>query len=782
MAKRRVVFPENMDTLKGLPYDSGTKKYYVDPSPLVDGSTITVKGSAPNKKITINPRGFNNFVGKALIFNPETNKIDVKHDSTLTVNGSNQLGISGEVLSNLEDKLTDLYNKLKSEDRLLERVEYKQNTKELWFYVGSPQKNGDETILKVNIADLLPVVSTRGISGSGTANNPLDIRIDPASKGAEVTNNGLKITVPEPTVDEDANNVYLTFGDSRVTLPKGLTCEAFGQLPKHVWEDGMSVLAKRSNGQCVQLVPKDSIFQTVGLAATYGKLVNSQETETFNTLTGFVEDTYFINYTISNSGEDTNTSTVFTINQPILEQGILNTTCEIRNRSKVASVSNPVFNAQNGTWTITITGLEKNGQVNILWKGKASTDRSYQVNGSIVVDPTIVNKSTNLTTTHTLNVNTQRNTSVINDSNIGEAGTEACPYINATLDGIPIVGVPYNSNKSGYELTKGVSGVQANYIFNDKYYSNFTPKFTNGKNVVILHQPINSNSSKYYVNNESSIHGLREINMNSITIFGSYVNRLFARNSQLHLQNISLIEHYQSGGIVQTDYSFDSISGNLVIPSPKEGAYYVFVRPESPNCLWQLFVFIFGKLIPTNNLNIPKGTVTGITENEYQRLRYIYKSEYSSVDSKFWSNDIKITSENTQSDEYFSSLINGTNATFKDNDPPFPKNRLDFSKIIGYKSALNPASAYIYTETYELTLKKGKVYDITIDYGYGLYNTHYFTTTNYTQDAFSSKNLTTKGELNIESLTPTKVRITTTNRTTETNDFTSNRLVIRFVD
>lgn len=781
MAKRRVVFPENMDTLKGLPYDSGTKKYYVDPSPLVDGSTITVKGSAPNKKITINPRGFNNFVGKALIFNPETNKIDVKHDSTLTVNGSNQLGISGEILSNLEDKLTDLYNRLKSEDRLLERVEYKQNTKELWFYVGSPQKNGDETILKVNIADLLPVVSTRGISGSGTANNPLDIRIDPASKGAEVTNNGLKITVPEPTVDEDANNVYLTFGDSRVTLPKGLTCEAFGQLPKHVWEDGMSVLAKRSNGQCVQLVPKDSIFQTVGLAATYGKLVNSQETETFNTLTGFIEDTYFINYTISNSGEDTNTSTVFTINQPILEQGILNTTCEIRNRSKVTSVSNPVFNAQNGTWTITITGLEKNGQVNILWKGKASTDRSYQVNGSIVVDPTIVNKATNLTTTHTLNVNTQRNTSVINNSNIGEAGTEDCPYINATLDGIPIVGVPYKSDKSGYELFGGVAKVQANYIFDDKYYTNFTVKLTNGKNVVIVHQPTESSSTNYYVSNLFNRYGIRPINSSkSISTLVANIKYLFAKNSKLEYEKIFTIYSSDAQGTVETNYSFDATTGNLVIPSPQEGAYYVFVRPESPNCLWQLFVFIFGKLIPTDTLSVPKGTITGVTENEYQRLRYLYKYNGSNGNVT-WVNDIKITSENTQSDEYLNSLSNSTKQLFKDSNIPFAINRKDFANIQGYLVPVDINVQYVYTETYELTLKKGKIYDITINYEYLLHNLNSLYRTHYIEES-GSKNLTTKGELNIESLTPTKVRITTTNRTTETNDFTSNRLVIRFVD
>lgn len=220
MTERKVVFPENMDTAKGLPYDSNTKKYYVDPSPLVNGTYVTTTGSAPNKKITLNPKGMANFAGKGLRFNNNTNKFDVNHDDTLQINGSNQLGLHPDVLNSLEDKLSDLYNKLKSEDKLLEKVEYKPNTKELWFYVGSPQKDGDETILKVNIADLVPVTTTRGLKGNGTAANPLDIRLDPSSSGAEVTANGLKITAPEISVRDNGDSITITTPNSSVTIPK----------------------------------------------------------------------------------------------------------------------------------------------------------------------------------------------------------------------------------------------------------------------------------------------------------------------------------------------------------------------------------------------------------------------------------------------------------------------------------------------------------------------------------------------------------------------------------
>lgn len=613
MTLRNVVFPENMDTLKGLPYDEGTKKYYVDPNPLVDGVTITTKGDSPNRKLTVNRQGLGFLAGNSLSFNDE-NGLDVLHDDSLVTNPSGELGLNPEILEGIDRKIRIAIDEIQTTDRLLERVEYDDNTHNLLFYVGETGKDGDETILRVFIGDLLPVTVGNGLQGRGTTTNPVSLKIDPASTGVTVSRDGIKISPPDIRVTDDENNSYLHVGSERFTIPKGITCETISQLPKASWEEGMSVLAKRRNGQCVNLVPSDSIFQTVNLAARAGK-VEKVSGQTLNTLTGFLEDTYQIIYTITNSGEDESTAVTLKIQEPLLEAGILTSAIKNVTTNGAENVSAATFDANKKTWTIRVDKLRVGGNVTLTWEATASQARTYQVGAFITVEPGLLNKGNNLSSTHTLSVNSRKIETVVNDENIGQIGTLECPFLTATIDGvelIPAKPIYVKEKPTGYNI--GLNKVEQNIIFKNSLMGKpLKIKMSGARNIRIFKKNLPKSNVVFYESADSEfVQGIYSSSTSLTSNFtdeASSIGKLFAKNSApaAASSTISTNSDYVENKI---GYSFDPQIGDLVINSSVGEALYIFARPESPECAWQLFVVLTPRRKQIERLTVEPGSVS----------------------------------------------------------------------------------------------------------------------------------------------------------------------------
>lgn len=81
-------------------------------------------------------------------------------------------------------------------DKFLKSVEYEADTKELVFKVGNDQ-DATETEFRVNVSDLLPVVTGNGLEGNGTTATPLTIK---TGKGLKVTGSGVEFDTD--TLDE----------------------------------------------------------------------------------------------------------------------------------------------------------------------------------------------------------------------------------------------------------------------------------------------------------------------------------------------------------------------------------------------------------------------------------------------------------------------------------------------------------------------------------------------------------------------------------------------------
>lgn len=574
--KRRVVYPENMDTAKGLPYDEGTKKYYVDPNPLVDGATITTTGRAPNRKITLNPEGFALFAGKAMEYNPRTKKLDVKHDSTLFINGSNQLGLNPTVLEELEDRLQAIAEEVKSQDKLLEKVEYKQDTKELWFYVGSPRRDGDETILKVNVADLLPVISAQGITGSGTQNNPLKVKIDPTSNGLTQSDAGLKVTIPEPIQSEDASNYYITWGGTRITIPKGISCETFGQLPKATWEDGMAVLAKRKTGQCVRLVPADSIFQTVGISVV-GYKTDTQGNQV-NTITGFTDEIYYLVYRVSNSGEDTSTTGTFTISTPKGDTSY--TIQQVTEQKSLATFTKRGNPANRDDLVYTYANLQKGGWIEVVLKITGNSNKSYQFGARVEPDPNLVNKATNTSVTSTLNVNLRQDPNLVVNAD--------CPLIIGTAYTKRLVQTVSNTGQT--EFNANLERWERKNIILDPHLTRLDAVFTNASTVHV--KTFTASKYKYDQQRQTTWFGSNwRLDANSWSMGGSDIaahRSLINATSQINPNKTVPLSMYTFNP-ANGQFSLDLTQINK---STSENTHIaVWCRPQGQNCRWQLFVF-----------------------------------------------------------------------------------------------------------------------------------------------------------------------------------------------
>lgn len=190
----------------------------------------------------------------------------------------------------------------------------------------------------------------------------------------------------------------------------GLDCEAIAELPPATWQAGTTVLGQQ-NGSCVRLVPRETLFQEIGVGMAASKTV------------GDVGDTYHVITTVTNSGEGTNEVTELVITKPALGSYTLsNFTNHASTGATIEKVDDLHYN---------IRGLKSGGTAKVEFDVVANASGTFQFGASVNANTALDMQSNNNTATVTLSARIAVNPDIVPSAD--------CPIIDVTVDGHKLV-------------------------------------------------------------------------------------------------------------------------------------------------------------------------------------------------------------------------------------------------------------------------------------------------------------------------------------------------------
>lgn len=267
-------------------------------------------------------------------------------------------------------------------DHFLRAVTYDPIAKKLKFTVGN-DLDPTENSYEVEISDLTPVVSARGLQGNGTVWSPLVVKTPPNS-GLRVDGTGVAVLVDGTTVRVNAQGQLEAAG--------GMDCAAIAALPKRLWKKGTTLLAKQG-GDCVQLAALDSIFQEIGVGITADKT------------SAFVGEVYDVTVTVTNTGESKNDLTNLTVQKPLLgNYEILNVTTSKNGVDTVDRLDDLNYN---------LRGLAKGGTFILRFQVKCKDVGTYQFTASVNPNSALGQNAKNNTDTVILKTNSRIDNSFV---------------------------------------------------------------------------------------------------------------------------------------------------------------------------------------------------------------------------------------------------------------------------------------------------------------------------------------------------------------------------------
>lgn len=474
-------------------------------------------------------------------------------------------------------------------DRFLKAVSYNKKAKELVFTIGA-QGEADTTI-KTPVGDLLLSQVGNGLSGDGSAENPLTLKVDDtleftadgklkvkgAARGAtgatgatgargekgEKGERGEKgddgksayeVAKANGFVgDEAAWLASLRGADGAAAEGGGLDCAAIAALPQVAWKAGTSVLVSQ-DGACKRMVPARALFQEIGVGLAASKL---------NGLTG---EKYHVVATVTNTGENANTLTDLTITKPQL--GSYTTTAFTTSASqgaRVEKVSDFVYKIHN---------LGSGGTAKVEFDVVPNSVGSFQFGANINPNTAFDLQSNNNSASIVLSATTATAPDY--------AASVDCPLITATYKGKPLLvdGTTMTTSFVFMSAFNEKSHARANVLISPLKGKSI--QLTNASTIVVRRAPFyNHVSFVTYAN----ANGAAYTSVAGVSVAGIYGGALGDINHEKNL-------------IAGRDYTFEN--GTLTFKHNAgmhdvEESVAVFVRPKGENCLWQTVSILAAK-------------------------------------------------------------------------------------------------------------------------------------------------------------------------------------------
>lgn len=385
----------------------------------------------------------------------------------------------------------------------------------------------------------------------------------------------------------------------------GLTCEDIGRFPISPWEKGMSILAKKLNGECVRLQPNDNFFQDIGVSISANRTSIAER------------GTFTVKYIVTNSGVAANDMTELTVVLPLQNQEtpytITNQREVLQNGERFEKVSDTLYR---------IYGLKRGGTFTLIFDLNTITHGTYQVGGQVTVNNQWdTNRQNNnaslvLTTTTAIPVN-----------NINYVVSESCPL--ATLTYLPTNTVMRQLQSELKTFTVDRAQIQANVIRpisvqdvlntvnvipvtkGDNSFSELRFRLTGVSTVIVKGSDYNWYNTTLMTKNYKIMNPLYIAGSRSFSNNFNEQNGVKLDASAVHLSNIS-------------NYTFNPVTGELVIPARTYGTsrddrnnyprYEIWCRANGVNCTWQVYEILLqydAKILETDY------TVNGLSNNLY---------------------------------------------------------------------------------------------------------------------------------------------------------------------
>ena len=438
-------------------------------------------------------------------------------------------------------------------DKFLRGVSYNADTKKLVFSIGNDVDTTTETT-EVSVADLLPVVTGNGLQGDGTTANPISIKTT-ANSGLKVDTNGIAFDKGVLAELVDGDTITVNEQGKLVGATSGLDCEAIAALPRTSWKPDTSVLVNQ-DGECKRLVPREDIFQEIGV------------TMSANKLSGLTNQKYIVTVTVTNTGLGTNEVTDLAIVKPQLGN------YELSDFIQQASTGVNVETTDNLNYKI--KGLNAGGSVSITFAALVKSAGNLMFGANVNANTALDLQSNNNQATLVLSVISP----VVNNIDVGED----CPLVSVTLDGTPMAVYTSPIPEHGEYRSSAVE-TEATLSTNLKYNlveQPFTTLKLDGATDIIV---------------KSST---RVVHTNSLD--GNYPAYSDLDKGVIFLGDASLNAHFIVLPDSKTDiansvpYTFEN--GTLTFSEPIRFAK-VFMRKGSNKCKWQTVLIVAKTDIPS---------------------------------------------------------------------------------------------------------------------------------------------------------------------------------------
>lgn len=438
-------------------------------------------------------------------------------------------------------------------DKFLKGVSYNADTKKLVFSIGNDVDTTTETT-EVSVADLLPVVTGNGLQGDGTTANPISIKT-PANSGLKVDTNGIAFDKGVLAELVDGDTITVNEQGKLVGAASGLDCEAIAALPRTSWKPDTSVLVNQ-DGECKRLVPREDIFQEIGV------------TMSANKLSGLTNQKYIITVTVTNTGLGVNEVTDLAIVKPQLGN------YELSDFVQQASTGVNVETTDNLNYKI--KGLGAGGSVSITFAALVKSSGNLMFGANVNANTALDLQSNNNQATLVLSVISP----VVDNIDVGED----CPLVSVTLDGTPMA-VYTSPIPSHGEYQSGAVETEATLHPNLKYN--------------LVEQPFTT----------LKLEGATDIIVKSSTrvvhtgsFDGNYPAYADLDKGVIFLGDASLETHFIVLPDSKTDiansvpYTFEN--GTLTFAEPVKFAK-IFMRKGSNKCKWQTVLIVAKTDIPS---------------------------------------------------------------------------------------------------------------------------------------------------------------------------------------
>ena len=346
-------------------------------------------------------------------------------------------------------------------------------------------------------------------------------------------------------------------GDVGPQGPKGdsFDCAAIASLPRASWKQDTSILVNQ-DGECKRLVPREDIFQEIGV------------TMSANKLSGLTNQKYIITVTVTNTGLGVNEVTDLAIVKPQLGN------YELSDFVQRASTGVNVETTDNLNYKI--KGLGAGGSVSITFAALIKSAGNLMFGANVNANTALDLQSNNNQATLVLSVISP----VVNNTDVGED----CPLISVTLDGTPMA-VYMSPTPSHGEYKSSAVETEATLMPNLKYNlveRPFTTLKLEGATDIIV---------------KSST---RVVHTNSLD--GNYPAYADLDKRVIFLGDASLETHFIVLPDSKTDisnsvpYTFEN--GTLTFSEPVKFAK-IFMRKGSNKCKWQTVLIVAKTDIPS---------------------------------------------------------------------------------------------------------------------------------------------------------------------------------------